>query len=220
MSTALTSNKRKRPTAEEHLQHYDELLSYLSQEIDRKSREMEPGVRTLRKAKKKLMNMKKELPKIRFTKKVFAPLTKREPVGLLTPLPISIELAQFLHFPEVALISRLDAIRALCVYCHLDPEESREEMLRWRHLNTINRDLQDPKDRRYILPDTPLSKLLRYDSYKKSVDKGEIYRSKKDKESGEVTMEKVTSSRLSYLIIQKLVSIHFLVEDDESEDNE
>lgn len=212
--------RRKRPTTEDHLQHYDDLLSYLAQEIDRKSRSMEPGVRTLRKARKKLLNMKKELPKIRFTKKAFAPLTKREPIGLLTPVYISIELAKFLHLPEVSLISRLDAIRALCVYCHLDPEESREEMKRWSYLNTNGRNLQDPQDRRYILPDKELSKLLRYDEYRKAVEGGKMYRTKKDKETGEITTEKVTSARLSYLIIQKLLSVHFLVENEDDEESE
>lgn len=217
-SQEIIKKSRKRPTADDHLQHYNDLLAYLNSEIDRKSRNMEAGIRTLRKARKQLLTMRKELPKIKFTKKSFAPATKRTPTGIITPLPISMELAEFLQVPSDTLVSRLDANRAVCVYCNLKDDEGREETLRWSYLNTERRNLQDPKDRRYILPDEKLATLLDYDSYKKSVEDGDVYRTKKDKETGHTTVEKVTSSRLSYLTVQKLLSVHFWMDDEEDED--
>ena len=206
---------RKKPTAEDHIHHYDDLLTYLNSEIDRKSRNMEAGIRTLRKARKQIMAMRKELPKIRFTKKSFAPATKRTPTGIITPLPISVELAEFLQVPSDTLVSRLDANRAVCVYCNLKEDEKREEILRWSYLNTEHRNLQDTTDRRYILPDEKLSTLLDYDSYKKSVENGEVYRTKKNKETGLYAVEKVVSSRLSYLTVPKLLSVHFWMDDED-----
>jgi len=207
---------RKKPTPQEHLEHYDQLITYLTTEIDRKRRNMEAGVKTLRKARKSLMAMRKELPKIKFTKKIFASPNKRDPVGLTTPIPISMELADFLGVPHTTLISRLDANRAVCVYCHIKEGEDREDILRWSYLNPDGRNLQDPKDRRYILPDQALTELLRYDDYQNAVAKGEVYTTKKDKETGEVTTKQVTSSNLTYFTIQKLLSVHFWVDDEDS----
>lgn len=203
---------RRKPTAIEHLQHYDELINYLSSEIDRKCRNMEPGIRTLRKTKKKLLLMRKELPKIRLTKKTFAK-EKKEAVGLMSPMLISEELAAFLNVDYTTLLSRLDVNRAIYAYCHLNPEEKREEMLKWAYLNK-GKDLQDPSNKRLIIPDKELSKLLRYPEYVEKVKRGEVIRRKKGVDGMDV---RVTNPSLSYLTIPTLLSIHLLSPEDVDE---
>ena len=207
--------KRRKPTAEEHLQHYDNLVNYLSSEIDRKCRNMEPGIRTLRKTKKQLLLMRKELPKLRLTKKTFAK-EKREAVGLSSPMLISEELAEFLQVDSTTLLSRLEVNRAICVYCRLNPDEKREEMLKWAYLND-GRNLQDPNNKRMIKPDKALSKLLRYPEYVERVRRGEVVRKRKN-EDGTITMVKATDPSLSYLIMPTLLSIHLLSPDEVDDD--
>ena len=57
-----TRAPRKKPTMEDHIGNYNKILTMLDEEIDRKSREKEKGVRTFRKVKKILIKMRKELP--------------------------------------------------------------------------------------------------------------------------------------------------------------
>jgi chromatin remodeling complex protein RSC6 len=207
--------KRKKPTAIEHLQHYEDLLNYLTTEIDRKCRNMEPGVRTLRKTKKKLLLMRKELPKLRLTKKTFAG-EKKEATGLSNPMLISEELADFLQVDSTTLLSRLEVNRAICVYCHLNPDEKREGMLRWSYLNN-GRDLRNPNNKRLIIPDDSLSDLLRYPEYVEKVKRGEIIRKKK-LEDGSVISKVATDSSLTYLIMPTLLNIHLLSPDEIDDD--
>ena len=198
---------RKKPTPEGYLNQYDDLISYLDIEIDRKSREMEKGVRTLRRTRKALLQMKKDLPKLRISKKTFASQKKGSKV-LSTPVHISTQLADFLQVPHDTLLSRKEVTRAIVVYCNARPEEDREEFLRWSYLNT-GRNLQNPKDRRFIIPDDNLSKLLRFDQYQQDVANGLIMKKVKDKITGQVKVVPVTSPALSYISIQRLLKIHY-----------
>jgi chromatin remodeling complex protein RSC6 len=120
---------------------------------------------------------------------------------------ITKELATFLGIEEDAQISRLDATRAICVYVHKNPDEKRDTMLKWAHLNKNGRNLQDPANKKNIVPDKELSTLLRYEQYKKDVAAGKILSSKANKKKAG---QKVTDPALKYSTVQVLISQHFL----------
>ena len=107
-------------------------------------------------------------------------------------------------------LCRRDVTNAICVYSHLKPDESREHMLRWKHLNPDGaRDLQNPKDRMAIIPDSALDKLLRFNKYKKDVKAGLITKNVKDTKTRVSTTVKVEEPILYYWVIQKLLSRHY-----------
>lgn len=201
---------RHRPTIEEHIAHYDALLAMLDVEIDRRAREKEKGARQFRKARKLVVQMRKELP---YISKAKLPKTRRNSAGsgLKKPLSISEELRAFLGLEEGEKISRIDVSRAICVYAHLKPDEAREEMLRWKHLNPKGkRNLQDPVDKKAIRPDAKLGELLGYERYRKDVAKGRITNKSKDRATGEVVEKVVSNDALYYWTIQRLINRHFI----------
>ena len=69
--------------------------------------------------------------------------------GFLKPVQISKEMAKFTGWDASQLKSRVDVTKFLCNYIK-------------------ENDLQNPKDRRQILADSKLSKLLKYDSKKET----------------------------------------------------
>lgn len=206
-------NVRKKATIEGHIENYAKALSLLDAEIDRRSREKEKGVRSFKKVRKILLRMRKELPVI--TRSKVARLKLRNPTsrqgGIMIKYQISKELADFLQVPEDTKVSRVEITRAICVYSHLKENEKREEMLKWLYLNPDGkRNLQNQMDHKSILPDKTLSKLLRYDQYKKDVKAGKVFKKVKDKTTGKVSQVKMTNDMLYYWVIQKLVGVHFL----------
>lgn len=203
--------KRHRPDIEEHIGHYKELLELIDIEIDKRSRGKGKGIRILKLVKKRLIKMKKEVPIIvrrRVNRK-----GKRDPAsnGLTMEMSISDELLEFLGLPEDSTLSRLDGTRAVDVYAHLKENEDREGMLKWAYLNPdCKRDLQNPMDRKAIVPDKTLSKLLKYKKYQRQVANGEITKKMRDKETGIISIVPVTSDALYYWVVPKLLGVHFL----------
>lgn len=198
---------KKRTTPEEHITHYTDLIGVLDQEIERKSKLGDSGIKFLRKIRKKVTGMKKEFPIVISRKGRYRGNKKTS--GLVKPFPISKELAEFLEVDPSSLISRLDATRAVCVYAKLDPEEEREEMLRWKNLNPGGkRNLQNPDNKSVIIPDSKLSRLLKYDEYKKAVSEGKVVKNKVNKETGKKTKEVVETPDLKYWVIQRLITKH------------
>ena len=194
---------RKKATIEDHIAHYDELIELLQTEIDRRSREKKDGIKPLRSARKMVIKMRKELPQVTRSRAARAAASQRRaPSGLMVQYKISPELATFLKLEPTATLSRIEATRAICVYSHIKEGELREEILRWGHLNPDGkRNLQNPHDKKTILPDQKLSKLLRYDAYKKSVAAGQVVQ-----KNGVV----VSNPALYYFTIQKLLNHHFI----------
>lgn len=208
---------RRRPTIDDHLARYDELLGMVNNEIERRGKEKERGSRVFRTIRKKLVSMKREVPYIsrRRRTRIVDP-EKLASSGLMIQYPITDELRNFLGLPEDAKLSRLDATCAICVYSHLKKDEKREKMLKWAHLNPGGkRNLQNPKDKKSILPDKPLRKLLRYDAYKKAVGSGEVTKKVRNKDTGRSEVVPLQSDLLYYWVIQKLLSPHFLPQDSE-----
>jgi len=120
---------------------------------------------------------------------------------------ISINLAKFLGVHPSLRLSRIDVTEALVVYCHKRRPENRPNMRRWSYLNKVNRNLENPKNKRTILPDQRLSSLLKYEQYKKKVESGnQLFSSCNKKKAG----QQLTDSSLKYSTIQVLISKHFL----------
>jgi len=214
---------RTRPTIEKHIAHYDDLVKLLDAEIDRRSRERDKGTRTFRAVRKTLIKMRKEIPYVARSKSARLLCSSRRDVksGLLMQFEISDQLCQFLELPSGSRLSRIEATRAICAYSHIRENESRPEMLAWSHLNPGGkRNLQNPRDKKSIIPDKALSKLLGYHKYKKSVAKGLVSKKIKNKETNETTIVPLTNDFLYYWVIQKLIGAHFLKDDAISEEKE
>jgi hypothetical protein len=206
--TPRKTGPREKPTMEGHIANYNKLFTMLDEEISRKSREKEKGVRVLRSVRKTLDKMRKELPKVARSKAAKIKSSSGRRGGITIQLSISPELCEFLQLPENSKITRLDATRAICVYSHLKDDEKREELLKWKHLNPKGkRNLQSGQDGRIIIPDSKLSKLLKYKQYQKDVSKGKIL--KKTKKDGKIVMVPEATDSLYYYTIQRLLSPHF-----------
>lgn len=204
---------RPRPSLASHLEKYDDIVSVIDGEIDKRSREMGSGIRTLRSIRKKLLLLKKEMPLLSKEK-----LPKRKVAsnnGLLCTFVISDELADFLQVERGSMLSRLEVTCAICVYTKLSQDENRERMLRWKHLNPdCQRNLQDPDNKRAIIPDKKLSKLLGYDNYIRDVRGKKITKKFKNPETNEKEDVIVTDPSLYYYVIQKLVKSHLVREEE------
>ena len=214
---------RKKPTIIDHIGHYDQLFSLLDTEIDRKSRKKEKGTRVLQTARKILTQMRKEVPHVTRSREARKQSSTRKKAisGLMMSFSISKELATFLKVPASTRLSRVEVTRAICVYAHLKEGEKRDEMLRWKHLNPEGkRDLQFPQDKKAIIPDKALSKLLRYDEYKKKIAAGLITQKSKNKDTGKKEIIKVKTDALYYWAIQNLLNVHFLKDEVSTEDEE
>jgi chromatin remodeling complex protein RSC6 len=190
---------RERITKDSVTQEVSDLLEMIDTEIERsmKSMEKKKCVKMLRRLRKRIVVVHRHVPKI---KRPF--VAHAGGGGFDKAVTISDELAAFLHLHE-KIASRADVQRALSAYIHLDPEEEREEILKWRHLNEDDRDLRDPEDRRIIIPDKRMRKLLHYREYQSAVAEGEITINRK----GERVV--VEDDRLRYWVIMKLVQRHF-----------
>ena len=119
---------------------------------------------------------------------------------------VSKELASFSGI-KTNQLSREDVQCIISVYIYLNPEETREKMLKWKHLNTVGRDLRDSTNKRKIIPDAKLSKLLKDDKYKQDVKNGNITMIPK---KGTTEKRIVTDDSLYYYVIMKLIQPHFV----------
>lgn len=207
---------RKKATIEGHIEKYNQVLALLDAEIDRKAREKEKGARSFRKVRKIVVQMRKELPVVTRSKaaRLQSSMRKNTTSGIAIQYQISEELADFLQVPKDTRLSRIDATRGICAYAHWKEDEKREEMLRWKHLNPEGkRNLQNPHDKKVIIPDKKLSKLLNYSDYKKAVKDGKVYKKVKDADSRKEILVKMDSDLLYYWVVQKLLTRCFLKDD-------
>lgn len=197
---------RKKVTLESHIEKCDKLIELLDAEIEKKQKEREPGVRIFRTIRKNLKEIKNEAPKIAKTKRRFNSNSKR--VSGLADLKCEIteELADFMGLEHGENPTRNEITNAICVYIRLKPDESRPQMLKWAHLNPEGkRNLQDPSSGMKIVPDEKLSNLLKYDEYVDKVNKGEITKTKTDKETKKRNTVVVKDNSLEYWVLQKLI---------------
>ena len=195
--------KRQPVTVESVVAELDALTLFVDTELDkrRKSLGKDKGINAFRSIRKRVEGVKKHVSK----------LPKRAIVvnrngGLIMPFNITPELADFIQVDHTTKISRNHVQCALSAYININPEESRQKILRWKHLNSSHRDLRDPSCKRIIMPDDKLSKLLDYEKYKKDVKQGLIHI--KSKKLGQKVV--VTDDKLEYYVIIRLIQHHFL----------
>jgi chromatin remodeling complex protein RSC6 len=199
-----------RMTFDEYLEHIDKVLNILDEEITHAEDDSKINkfhIKNLRSARKSLRKVKNNSYRMVGQKK---PRGKGRG-GFSKEYSVSKELADFLHVSHYTPVSRIDATRAICVYAHLKPDEDRDDMLKWSYLNVNGkRNLQDPTNKRAIIPDDTLRKLLRYDKFASDVTKGLITRKENNKALGTSVEVPVTDTTLYYWIVQKLVQVHFV----------
>jgi hypothetical protein len=203
--------ERRKITIKTHNSDYDSLIEELDKTIDHKSKHKEKGIRTLRRVRKRLIRMKKDVPLVIKSTRKRKNKEGNTNNGFGIKYNISEELSTFLNVEEGTTLSRSDITRAICVYSNIKEDEKREDVLRWKYLNDKQRDLRAKDKKMCIVPDKPLSKLLRYDEYKKKVKGGLVTKNVKvEDEDGNIVKEavKVTDDSMYYHVIQKLIGVH------------
>ena len=137
--------KRTVPTKESVSTEFDELISFIEEEISRirESQVKSKGVKFLRCIGKRIKMIRGHAFRVLKEKKK----TNRKNntnSGFLKPVNISKEMALFTGWDQNELKSRVDVTKYICNYIR-------------------DNDLQNPKDRRQIIVDNKLSKLLDFD---------------------------------------------------------
>ncbi len=206
-----TRSPRRKVTIETHLEKYDKLLELLNEHIDHLRKNKEPGSRVFTTIRKAVRELHKEAPKIANSRRKSVTNNQNKVSGFVLQCQLTPELEDFLHVDRDTTLCRRDVTNAICVYSHLKPDEVRPHMLRWEYLNPKGkRNLQNPKERMAIVPDSTLAKLLRYNKYKKDVKAGLVTKNVKDKKTRVTTTVTVTEPTLYYWVIQKLLSVHYV----------
>ena len=201
---------RKKVTIDFHLEKYRTLVSLLDEEIERKQKVKENGIRYLQSIKKLVKELEGEVPKITKIKKG-GDAHARKVSGFSLQYTITEDLAKFMKIPKESTPTRNDITNAICTYCHIKPNETKERILKWKNLNPGGkRNLQDPSNKKNIIPDDTLKKLLNYDDYVKKVKEGKIYRNEINKDTKKKEKVLVTDASLSYSTIQKLIQPQIL----------
>lgn len=161
----VTSRKRVKATPQSHYDHYVEVIDLLDKEIERKKKSGESGIRSIQKIRKLTEVMKREVTDIAKAKKVKDVFStrKRNNSGMTVRYHITPQLAKFLQIDPDETVTRTEILRAFTVYVKLDPEETREDFLKWEYLNPGGkRNLQVKDDKHYIKPDATLLKLFKF----------------------------------------------------------
>jgi chromatin remodeling complex protein RSC6 len=146
------SKKRQLPTKESIATEFDDLIKSIESEIVniRESKTKAKGVKFLRTLNKRLKSLKAQTGRLKHrNSSVKRDVTNNTNSGFLKPVKISTEMAKFTGWDANELRSRVDVTKYLCNYIK---ENS----------------LQNPKDRREIIADAKLAKLIKYDSKKES----------------------------------------------------
>lgn len=150
-----SSEKKKRviPTRESVVSSFDEVIQMVETEIAslRDSSTKAKGVKFLRSLNKRLKTLKTQVSRIkqRSSAKAVSTNTNNTNSGFLKPVKISSDMAKFTGWNPDDLKSRVDVTKFLCNYIR-------------------ENNLQNPTDKRQIVPDAKLSKLIKYDSKKES----------------------------------------------------
>jgi hypothetical protein len=200
----------------DHIATYNALINDISIEIDKNKKEMKNcSTRQLQSFLKRLVQLKKQVPYL--SKHIQPPVEEGGKVEtpakhnhLQNLCKITPELAFFLQVPNDTLLRRSDIMTALCVYCHLNPDETRENVLKWKYLNPdCARDLRDKELKGgRIIPDEVLNDLLKYDEYTLAIREGKVFKNMRDKETGLKSRVPVTEECMFMWTLSKLVSKH------------
>jgi upstream activation factor subunit UAF30 len=143
-STDTPKKKRRVPTKESVVEGFDDLVSVIEQEIARlrESPGKVKGVKFLRYLGKSVKSLRGHSVRV-MKQKQKTNRKNNTNSGFLKPVQISEDMAKFTGWNHDDLKSRVDVTKYICKYIR-------------------DNDLQNPEDRRQILADKKLSKLLEY----------------------------------------------------------
>lgn len=138
--------KRTVPTKESILESMDEIIALIETEINslRESQTKTKGIKFLRTLNKKYKIIKNQANRILKSRNSVKKTSTNVNSGFLKPVQISAEMAKFTGWDPAELKSRVDVTKFICAYVK-------------------DHNLQNPEDRRQILADSKLTKLLKYD---------------------------------------------------------
>jgi len=144
----VTRKKRRVVNRDTVLASFDDILTLLEDEVTRRrersdKKEKSKGVKFLRTLGKKIKTLRNDSARVMKQK----PRAKRQTnnsSGFMKPVQISREMSEFTGWDPEELKSRVDVTKFICNYIK-------------------ENELQNPEDRRQILADKPLSRLLKYD---------------------------------------------------------
>lgn len=150
-STEETSKKRVVPTRDTILASFEEIIASVENEIAilRESKTKTKGIKFLRSLNKKLKTLKNHSSRVIKQRNSTGRKTNNVNSGFLKPVQISTEMAKFTGWNVDEPKSRVDVTKYICNYIK-------------------EHELQNPKDKRQIIADSKLSKLLNYDPKKDS----------------------------------------------------
>ena len=145
------SKKRVAPTKESILSGFDELILSIENQIEslRENQTKANGIKFLRTLNKKLKSLKNQSQRIKQRNSSVKKTNTNNNSGFLKPLKISSDMAKFTVWNATELKSRVDVTKYLCNYIK-------------------EHNLQNPEDKRQIIPDAKLAKLIKYDSKKEN----------------------------------------------------
>lgn len=164
------TDKRRIPTRETIIQTFEELIASVEKEVEilRESDAKTKGVKFLRTLNKKLKVLKNQSSKLIKQKKPSTKKPGNNASGFLKVVKLSKEMSKFAGWDNSEMKSRVDVTKFLCDYIK-------------------ENNLQNQADRRQILPDQKLAKLLAWDPKKET-------------------------QPLSYFVLQNKIKGHFLKE--------
>jgi upstream activation factor subunit UAF30 len=145
------SKEKKVLNKESIIKSFDDIINSIESEIEslREGDNKNKGIKFLRTITKRLKVLKNNSSKIIKQKKNNVKKSTNNNSGFLKPVKISKEMAKFTGWNVDEPKSRVDVTKFLCQYIR-------------------DNELQNPKDRRQIIADTKLSKLLKYDAKKEN----------------------------------------------------
>ena len=145
------SKKRVAPTKESILSGFDELILSIENQIEslRENQTKANGIKFLRTLNKKLKSLKNQSQRIKQRNSSVKKTNTNNNSGFLKPVKISADMAKFTGWNATELKSRVDVTKYLCNYIK-------------------EHNLQNPEDKRQIIPDAKLAKLIKYDSKKEN----------------------------------------------------
>lgn len=145
------SKEKKVINKESIIKSFDDIINSIESEIEslREGDNKTKGIKFLRTITKRLKVLKNNSSKIIKQKKNNVKKSTNNNSGFLKPVKISKEMAKFTGWNVDEPKSRVDVTKFLCQYIR-------------------DNELQNPKDRRQIIADTKLSKLLKYDAKKEN----------------------------------------------------
>ena len=145
------SKKRVATTKESILSGFDELILSIENQIEslRENQTKANGIKFLRTLNKKLKSLKNQSQRIKQRNSSVKKTNTNNNSGFLKPVKISADMAKFTGWNATELKSRVDVTKYLCNYIK-------------------EHNLQNPEDKRQIIPDAKLAKLIKYDSKKEN----------------------------------------------------